>query len=646
MSPLLRINVGKRDFKSEDIERGWLHDHVGGHGLGAKLAYEFIPPKTSPFSAGNKVFVLGGPLQGHGVPMNGRFSVVTKSPLTGLIVDSGVGGDVGIILRKMGYYGAIIEGASDEWLTIRIKADGQVAFESASEIQGQTVDRVQKRVVDRKASNTFLTIGPAGENLVRYSTLVSKNYRQAGRGGIGAVFGSKRIKLMIFEGLELPALRAHDAAALKQFADKFDLLSSPSAPYTGTATGDNPYREYGTSWLIEYANELGQLPVQNFRETHTDEGRIAEMLARFSALRSFRKGCAGCSIGCAWMLSRKMNSGTGLDTRINDDTGTDMNHSSQTSRVSSDSGPDVDVSFEEFVAQPEYETLAMLGSNLEILDAESIIDANHLCNILGLDTISSGNVIGFTAEMLKEGLIDEWQGPPLQFGDVKPILKHLRLIAERKGKIAHMMGEGVRSMADQLGPRAQALAVHVKGMELPGWDPRGKKGMGLSYAVAPIGGSHMRGWPSSYELPSTADARRTVQGLIEATDLRFAEDSLVICAFNRGIRPSPSLEDFARLLAAIEGTATTASDLTDAAHRSWIMQRLFNERETTAAPISSDILPSRLWEQVAGNGRSAGERSFADKDDFEAALQLLYDRRGLDENGRVSQSTKRNLGIA
>jgi aldehyde:ferredoxin oxidoreductase len=327
-----------------------------------------------------------------------------------------------------------------------------------------------------------------------------------------------------------------------------------------------------------------------------------------------RKPCEGCVISCAWTFKNPTFQWAPAE---------------QTGEV----------------ALPEYETLGLIGGNLGIDNPLGVIHANHLCNILGLDTISAGNVIGFLMELSQHELLPrKLRDAKIEFGDVDSVLKLLPKIANRDG-IGDRLAQGTRQFAFELGKDAHKVALHTKGLEFPAWDPRGKLGLGLSYVTAAAGASHLRGWPSTTK-PPNASAASVLDSLVEQQNLKVIKDSMVICHFTHSISPRLGLKDCAEILSTVTGIETTVDSVNQVADRIWLLARLFNNREYDDAPRQYDVLPYRFMNEPIPDGPTKGFTAFISSDDFEESLTELYKRRGCDPEGRPTNDAIQKLGLA
>ncbi|TRO54357.1 aldehyde ferredoxin oxidoreductase, partial [Candidatus Bathyarchaeota archaeon] len=586
MGKLLRIDLSTQQIKEERIPESVLSHYIGGKGLGTYFLYHEVPAGIDALSPENRFYLAAGPLQGTRIPITGRCSAISKSPLTQLYIDSGMGGYLGPELKRAGYDLLIIQGHAEKPVWININEDGST-IEDASHFWGKTTHETEAGLRKEDPKSQVISTGPAGERLVRFACLTHNYFRNFGRGGLGAVFGAKNLKAIAIRGsrhrISTPDPDI-ERELVKQLAQRARAAKEKghSLHYTGTP------------WLVDYSNSIGMFPTRNFQATHFEgHKKISdESLEKVYHKNKRRMPCEGCVISCAWTVKE----------------------------------PDhrwVDKNVPGIVALPEYETLGLIGGNLGIDDPVAITRANYLCNRLGLDTISTGNVIGFLMELTQRRLLPKGlQTNGIEFGDAESVIKLIPQIAARVG-IGEQLAKGVREFASELGPKVTRLALHTKGLEYPAWDPRGKLGLGLSYATAAAGASHLRGWPSTTKPPEVS-AVTILDSLIEQQNLKILKDSLVICHFTHSISPRLSIKDCVTLYSAATGEDTSLEAIEQIANRIWMLARMFNIREYKDTPRKYDLLPYRFMHDPVPDGPTKGYTSFTSQQDFEDSLTELY----------------------
>jgi aldehyde:ferredoxin oxidoreductase len=580
---LLRVNLSSGDVAVEDVDEAVFDSYIGAKGVGAYYFCKEMEKGVEPLSSDNIVILSTGPYQGTEIPAAGRFATITKSPLTGIFLDTYCGGWFGHSLKRCGYDLVVIEGRAESPSYISIK-NQDVRIKGASKLWGKTTDETEGALRDMEGKGIrVLSAGPAGENLVKIACLISDYRRSAGRGGSGAVFGSKNLKAVCVEGSK--KLPVADKKELKE------TIRQISENVRAKREEGEDFYIYGTSSTPDDASEKDRMPTRNYSQAEF-EGAVditGETLHEEYDVNMV--GCCSCLIKCQ--------------------------------------GEIVDVG-----ERPEYETLAMLGSNCGVRDVRKIIEANILCNQLGLDTISTGGVVGFAMESSKLGIIEE----KYEFGNGDQLLGLISKIAAREG-IGDVLAEGVRNASKKLGEGSEKLAVHVKGLEIPAWDPRGKLGHGLAYMTADIGGSHLREFYSTKKIPNTS-ALEVMDKFVRGQDKNVMRDNFIICTFamdtmNRSLRKDA--------YKAITGKALSDERENDVVNRIWTLIRLYNVREGISR--KDDCLPHKFRSVPLPSGVAEGCTAFVSEEDMELSLDEYYKRRGWDSDGVPTEETVSRLGL-
>ncbi|NPD90129.1 MAG: aldehyde ferredoxin oxidoreductase family protein [Asgard group archaeon] len=599
---LLRINLTDSSSKVEEIPESVVYDYLGGTGYITYYLYKELEPKIEPLSAENKIFIAPGPIQGTKIPVSGRYAMGTKGPLTSLYLDCNAGGFFGPEIRFSGYDLLIIEGKSDKPVYVSIK-DSSIEFRDASDLWGKYVNLTEKLIQEKEGEPKMrvLSIGPAGENLVKFACTTSDGFRNAGRGGLGAVFGYKNLKAVAVKGSTKPT---------NGNQEKIDQIRKDLVARAKNAKDDGHLlHKHGTSWLVNVANDLDHYPTRNWQAGEFEDIKKLDHETLAEKYKRFRRPCYNCPIGCSETLDASV----------------------------------FDWVDEKEIAKPEYETLAMLGGNCGIGDIEAVIHANYLCNQLGLDTISTGSAIAMTMEAKEKGLVEGPEFEDVEFGNMDKFLELIDKIAYRKD-IGNVLAEGVAQAAEHW--NIKDLAIHVKKLPFAAWDPRAKLGLGLSYATAAVGASHLRGWPSTKDVPDKS-AIEVIDSLIEQQDLKTIKDCLTICHFTHSIKPSLKFEDCVNITSAMWDKEVTEEELIDLARRVWIMKRMFNIREFgDKKPVEFDSLPKRFMKEPLPSGRAEGKTAFVDEEDFIKSRKLLYEKRGLDKNGIPTKAELARLNLS
>jgi aldehyde:ferredoxin oxidoreductase len=594
---ILWIDLTTKETREETLDPEMYEKFIGGKGLGTYLLYRELEAGIDPLSPENLLLFMTGPLQGLPAPNVGRWSLVTKSPLTGIYLDTHSGGALGREIKTSGYDAVGIRGKAEKPTTVVIE-DDNVRFEDASNIWGTGVHESTKVLKDSNQKGAIVyVIGPGGEKMSLIATGCCEIAHQTGRGGAGAVMGSKNLKAVVAKGTKriTPSDKEVFGAVRKEAQDLWD----EKGPEYG-------FKKYGTASMVEVANTLGQFPTRNWQSGYFEghENLWPEKLTEWYAGNDM--SCPHCIMRCT--------------------------HAYRTANP--------DVEGEEVLSTPEYETWGMMAGDLGIDDPHVLFKLCYLADDLGLDTIGAGSVIAFAMEAFGRGILTEEEiGFPLNFGDGQAAIRTLRMIATREG-IGDVLALGTKKAAAKIGKGSDALAVHVKGLETAAWDPRGKRGLGLSYATGDVGSSHLRGWPDTSE-PPTDSAIDMVESMLEGRYLKILRDSLVVCHFTW--RFPLGFEPLIRLLNGATGLKYDQESINLYGQRIETLTRMFNQREGISRV--DDILPERFWEgQVSGPNE--GLQAYVSKEDFSASLDRYYDLMGWDkEDGLPTADTLKKLGL-
>ncbi len=576
---ILELNLTDGSVADTPLDMEMARLFLGGRGLGARLLWDLVGPEVAPLSPENVLIFATGPLTASGAQTSNRFSVSTKSPLTGTILDANSGGWWGMQFKRTGYDVLIVRGKAARPTWIEITPAG-ITFHEADDLWGQSVFATTEALGQNNNRRNVLCIGPAGENLGLMAAIMNDGTRSLARGGPGAVMGSKNLKAIVVEGQEKNQPKDKD-----QF--KFVLYETnkmiKQSPLTSKALP-----EFGTAAVMNVVNEIGALPTRNFQQSQFEgaDNISGERMTETILVR--KQACWACPIAC---------------TRV-----------TKTSRAEGEG--------------PEYESTWALGAQCGIDDLELIAEANYLCNDMGLDTISTGNTIGCAMELAQRGLIKT----DLAFGRADLLADTIRDIAYRRG-LGDDMAEGSYRFAEKYG--AAEFSMTAKKLELPAYDPRGMQGQGLLYATSNRGGCHMRGnmlGPEVLALPRLVD-RLATQGkagiVARHQDTAAVVDSLVVCKFTN---MAVAEEYFARQLTAITGITFTAADLSRIGERIYVLERLYNLREGFTR--ADDTLPDRLLNEPVTDGPSAGFTV-----NLEPMLAEYYAFRGWDQDGVPTAET-------
>ncbi len=598
MGRILDVDLSSEKVRTYGIDERYLRLFIGGKGLGAKLLIDNLRPHVDPLSPENVLIIATGPLTGTSAPTSGRFVVVTKSPLTGIFTDSHVGGYMGPEIKKAGYDAIVIRGRAQHPTYLWVN-DDLVEFREATHLWGLTVSKAVDVVRSETSRDAHVgVIGPAGEKLVRYACIVFDKEEErngiAARGGPGAVMGSKNLKAIAIKG-------SHKIEVADPEGFKKAVLEAVKS------INDNPFmqfrRKYGTAYWVKPMNEHGIIPSLNFQRgsLRDAEKLYADHLRANYVIKDIT--CFNCIISCS-KLSHVIIDGK-----------------------------------EVIVRGPEYETIALLGTNNGVKDIVDVIKAVHLCNELGLDAISTGNVIGWIMECCEKGILagKECSELDIRFGNAAAQRELIRRIAYREGWLGNLLAEGVAMASKTIGRGSERFAMHVKGLEMPGYDPRSSSGMALAYATADRGACHQRAWTTRAEIEgrlhrfSLSDKAKYVK---EVQDERAAAFSLVICDF----APIPAVN----LLNAATGFNYTVEEYLKCGERIWNLIRIFNVREGIRR--KDDTLPPRVFEDPLPDDVVKGV--VLRRDEFDNALMEYYRLRGWDLNGIPTRDKLIELGLA
>lgn len=579
---LLHVDLGSGRGTYRRLEDARLRKYLGGIGLGTSLLYEYATAGADPLSPANPLIFASAPLVGTGLTTTAKFAVVTTSPLTGFIADSLSSSHFALELKRLGIDALVITGQAAAPVYLHIDGE-QVETRPAGHLAGKSPAATEATIRGELGSPAVrvASIGLAGERLVRFAT-ISNEGRHAGRGGVGAVMGAKRLKAIALRGeIETPVACPERVDAIA------GLLRHRSL---GSLT--DKYRHIGTVANLAVFNRLGTLPTRNFQQATFDEAEAISGETLTDTHFSRRHGCASCSIRC-----ERLFTSSGGEQRL------------------------------------EYETLFALGSLCGVGDPACVLDAAALCDRFGLDTISTGGTIAWAMETADRGLLPQAEALGLRFGDGASLLAAIQAIAGRTG-VGDLLAEGSRRAAIEVGGDSADWAMHVKGLELPGYDPRSLKTMALGLAVSPRGACHNRSGAYEADFSGAVDRFHgdAARGAVVAASEDFAAvlDSLIVCKFLR-----KCFEDFypdaAAMLAAVTGWECTGADLRGAGERIHTLKRLFNIRERWRP--EDDWLPARLLREPLPGGAGAG--GCVAPEELRAMIRGYYRARQWDERGFV-----------
>lgn len=591
-SKLLRVELDTGRVEVEQYPGEVATAFLGGRGLGIWYLYKHMRPGTDPLSKDNLLVFASGPCNGTVLPGSGFFSLSTRSPLTGTCLSAHSGGSMGPCIRFSGFLGIVVSGAASKPVYLVVQ-DGKAALKDATNLWGTGVEKCTRELSGSYPGAAVAAIGPAGENLVKFSAVMIDGGRAAARGGPGCVMGSKKLKAVVVCPDTSP-VAPYDPASLWQISR--EVISLALERGAGL-------KLFGTTGVVQVANDAGILPTLNFQESYFKEA-TGISAAAFDKLVLSHRACFACPISCS-----KLRSAGAVTTE-----------------------------------GPEYESIYALGSNCGISDAAAVVELNEMCNELGLDTISAGCVIAFAMELVQRGILSSDDiGFPVKWGDADAAKRLLEMIAARKG-IGDVLAEGVLGAARRIGREAERYAIHVKGLEPAGYDPRGTIGMALACATSNRGACHLRAMMHVIEVFQGRYDRFSYEGKAAAVkenqDLMAAIDSMVLCKFVARHGLSNDFGHLARALDAITGAGWTGKDLARCGERVYTLERLYNARE--GFDREADSLPERFFEPLP-EGPCRGKA--VEREKFHAMLTEYYQARGWDERGFPTDETIKALGL-
>jgi aldehyde:ferredoxin oxidoreductase len=588
---ILRIDLSVGSAAVEPLNMEWAERYVGGKGLLLRYLWEEVPPQVDPWAPENPIILMTGPFAGTGVTTASRLVIGCKSPITGILNDSYVGGSFAPEMKFAGYDAIIISGQSPAPVVVTIKDDAVEFVPAAGKYWGMKTSDIEAALrADFDSDAKVLSIGPAGENQIGWACISTDQFHKAGRGGHGALMGRKNLKALAIRGTG--AVSVGDARAF--LADLYRVQTDY------ILTEDNLWaHEEGTPILAQIMSDAGVIPTRNWSAGTFEQIENINSDA-FLKVRTKNRACYQCALGCRQFHEAGGVKGEG----------------------------------------PEYETIALCGANCGIGDIGALMAFNALCDEWGLDTISSGSVTGLAMDLTEQGVRDFG----LHFGDAAGYLSVPELLAKKEG-IGAELALGARGLAAKYG--RPELAMEVKNMELPGYDPRSAFGMSLAYATSDRGGCHMRTYPIAAEVISGALAPDTLEGKAEriisgnpaegmiGQNFNATKFSLILCDFLR------VLPDLMCILFRMMGRETGEEEIFQIGERIWNLGRLFNLREG----VEVDMIPAKLLdpEDAFPGGPSAGKS--IGRGAFEQALAEFYSLRGWDERGVPTEAKLEELDV-
>lgn len=591
---IARINLTTGDISVEPLDLELAHKFIGGRGLGTKMLYDAGVATVDPLSPENQLIYITGPMTGAAAPSTGRYMVVTKSPLTGMIACSNSGGIWGAKLKYAGWDAIIVEGEAPEWAYIVID-DDKIEIRDASDLVGMKSELIDDTLKERHGQDfSVLNIGPAGEKKVLLAAIMNDKDRAAGRSGVGAVMGSKKLKAIVVRATRKNLDNIADIDALKE-ATKRAMEVIRENPVTGSGL-----RQLGTAVLVNIVNNIGAFPTNNWQGSYAEYGDdiSGETLADTYLVKA--GACYRCPIACARVI------------KVGD----------------------------KVVGGPEYEPLWAYGGNCGNNDLNTIDICNMLCNEYGLDAISTPCTIAAAMELYQRGYIteEECDGYPLEWGNTESLIEWTKRMGDPESELAWLMSSGSARLCEHYGH--PEISMSVKKQEMPAYDARAIQGIGITYATSNRGGCHVRGYMISPEvlgLPEQLDRTVTTDKAAWAKtfqDLTAVIDSMGHCLFTSFAMGAPEYTD---LLNAATGTTWTVEEVLNIGDRIYNIERMFNK--AAGMKPEDDRLPKRLLEEPVSDGPSEGMVS-----QLPLTLPQYYEARGW-VNAFPTDETLKKLGL-
>jgi aldehyde:ferredoxin oxidoreductase len=610
MGRALFVDLTSGEVTTREIPDEWFKDYVGGEGVAVRLFYDLVDPDLDAFDPGQPLIFATGPLTGTAAPTSGRYNVVFRSPATGTLGLSNCGGKLAPQIKRAGWDLIVITGRAEKPVYVSI-LDDDVEIRDGADLWGkgvgETEDLIQKALDTRGLQ--IASIGPAGENGVLFASVMNDKHRAAGRGGAGALMGSKNLKAIAVKGTQNLPVAEPDTLKERAAAAREELFEE--------AFVADELSPFGTPSFYDAIDALGILPTKNWQRTTFPEGlETLGHAAYHETLDVKAYACYGCPIGCGRSTTIKEGPYSGM-------------HG----------------------GGPEYETVAAFGSKCLVTDLNAVAAANHVANDLGLDVISTGQVIATAMEWYDEGLLsdEDTGGLDLTWGNGEAVVEMVKKIGRREG-LGDLLAKGVKRAAEKLGPGAEKAAMHVKGLEMPADGVRASKGEAIVHVVSPRGADHLRPYASTIDAFGYREPELGIEQEVDyledgnkewvkpLQELSMATNMLGVCLFSSitlAIKPST----WAGLLSAAVGRTVTKEELLQAAERVINLERMINA--SFGFDRSDDVLPARFLEEPAPDGRGEGQTV-----DLDVALESYYASMGWDEEtGLPTSETLEKLGL-
>jgi aldehyde:ferredoxin oxidoreductase len=596
---ILRVNLSTGKITKEQTPVDVARDFIGGRGFGAYYLFKEVPQGADPLGPDNKLIISSGPMSGLMVPGAGKCDFTTKSPLTGGYASASMGGHFTAEIKYAGLDSIIFEGISAKPVYLFIDND-RVEIRDASEYWGQGTIAVEKQFKEKFGEEfQIAVIGPGGENVVSYACINHDFGRQAGRGGVGAVMGVKKVKAIVIHGTK--SIPVADSQAYRN-AGKALYKACKEASFL------EEWTRYGTTVVTSWCDEVGALPTRNFSAGSFEDGKNLYAPVMREKIVITDKGCFGCPSPCGkYSRSKKYGS---------------------------------------YVEGPEYETIGLLGSNLGISDIEAVAQANLLADDAGIDTISAGNAIGWAMECYEKGIFtrDDTDGLDLHFGNIEATFELIGKIARKEG-FGALLADGVKKASQKIGKGTEKFAIHVKGMEQSAYATHNATAMLLAYMTCDVGAHHNRSWAITYDLQVGRDliVPEKVARVIWLQNFRPMFDVLGGCRL-QWVELGIDRDLYIAALDAITGIHRNWEDYEKVGDRIWNLTRMFWARENEGFNRSWDLPAPRFYEDAPESGATKGQ--ITKIDDVHRLLDMYYEQRGWSNEGLPTPERLAELNLS
>ena len=595
---ILRINLTTGVITKEATPADLARDFIGGRGFGIYFLLKEVPKGADPLGPENKIFISSGPIAGMMIPGGGKCDWTTKAPLTGGYASASMGGHFTAEMRYAGLDSIILEGISPKPVYLFIDND-KIELRDASDLWGMKTFALEKQFKEKLGEEfQIAVIGPGGENLVPYASVNHDYGRQAGRGGVGAVMGSKKVKAIVIHGTKSVPV-----------ADVEGYRKAGQALYKACKVAEawKQWTSYGTTQVVIWCDEVGALPTRNFSAGSFEGVKTISGPYMREHIVVTDKGCFGCPCPCGkYSRMKKYNSN---------------------------------------VEGPEYETIGLCGSNLGIADIEDVAQANLLCDDLGIDTISTGNSIGWAMECYQKGIFTkkDTDGLDLKFGNVEAVFTLIEKIARREG-LGALLSEGVKRASKKVGQGSEKFAIHVKGMEQSAYATHNATAMLLAYMTCDVGAHHNRAWAITYDIQVGRElvTPEKVARVIWLQNFRPMFDVIGGCRL-QWVELNIDRDLYVPAIEAITGIHRSWEDMEKVGARIWNLTRLYWARENEGFGRTWDMPPARFYEDAPESGATKGQ--ITKLEDVNKLLDMYYEQRGWSLDGLPTPATIESLGL-